>query len=128
MLIELDNYDGVVVFATNLASNYDTAFTRRILGHIEMPLPDAAGRLRLWRQHIPSRLPVQLAAGDWQRLSDETAGLAGGDILNAVLNAASAAVERSGQDAMVSVDDFLKAIEMAKRAKAVVAKQPAIGA
>ncbi|NJN44567.1 MAG: ATP-binding protein [Anaerolineae bacterium] len=69
MLLELDQFSGVTVFATNLASNYDTAFIRRILGHIEMPLPDAEQRLELWQYHIPSRMPVQLegmigAAGD----------------------------------------------------------------
>ena len=30
MLLELDRFDGVTVFATNLASNYDSAFVRRI--------------------------------------------------------------------------------------------------
>jgi hypothetical protein len=29
---------GVTVFTTNLALNYHTAFIRRIVGHIEMPL------------------------------------------------------------------------------------------
>src|SRR5690349_4513681 len=41
MLLELDRFAGVTIFATNLASNYDTAFVRRILGHVAMPLPDA---------------------------------------------------------------------------------------
>ena len=49
MLLELDHFSGVTVFATNLASNYDTAFVRRILGHVEMPLPNTEDRARLWR-------------------------------------------------------------------------------
>jgi SpoVK/Ycf46/Vps4 family AAA+-type ATPase len=76
MLLELDQFSGVTVFATNLASNYDTAFIRRILGHIEMPLPDADQRLRLWQVHTPSRMPVELD----------------GDVLNIVVNAASTAL------------------------------------
>ncbi|MBX3004315.1 MAG: ATP-binding protein [Anaerolineales bacterium] len=122
MLLELDNFSGVVVFATNLVSNYDAAFTRRILGHVAMPLPDEAARLRLWRRHIPNRLPVQFAEGDWSRLVAATEGLAGGDILNAVLYAASLAVERHGALAIVNLDDFLMAVRAGKQAKREVGK------
>ncbi len=123
MLLELDQFSGVTVFATNLASNYDTAFIRRILGHIEMPLPDAEQRLRLWRYHLPARLPVQLAEGDWARLVTETEGLAGGDILNIVVYAASMALEREGVVCRIGVDDFLAAIGASKRAKAEIGKR-----
>lgn len=117
MLLELDHFSGVTVFATNLASNYDTAFIRRILGHVEMPLPDAEGRARLWRLHLPSRLPVQLDGSDWGRLVSETEGLAGGDILNSVVYAASLALEREGAACTITLDDFLAAIQAGKRAK-----------
>lgn len=117
MLLELDHFSGVTVFATNLASNYDTAFIRRILGHVEMPLPDAEGRARLWRSHIPTRLPVQLDDGDWERLVSETEGLAGGDILNSVVYATSRALEREGVACRITLNDFLFAIAAGKRAK-----------
>ena len=117
MLLELDHFSGVTVFATNLASNYDTAFIRRILGHIEMPLPDANSRSRLWQYHMPGRLPVQLNAEDRQRLVMETEGLSGGDILNIVIYAASMALEREGPACQITLDDFLTAIHASKRAK-----------
>jgi SpoVK/Ycf46/Vps4 family AAA+-type ATPase len=117
MLLELDHFTGVTVFATNLASNYDAAFVRRILGHIEMPLPDAESRRRLWHSHIPAKLPVRLGEADWDRLTAETDGLAGGDILNSVVYAASMAIEREGVGCTITVDDFLRAIEAGKRAK-----------
>ena len=117
MLLELDQFSGVTVFATNLASNYDTAFIRRILGHIEMPLPDADQRLRLWQFHLPSRLPVRLDEDDWARLVAETEGLAGGDILNIVVYAASMALDREGPGCRITIDDFSRAIEVSKRAK-----------
>lgn len=117
MLLELDYFSGVTVFATNLASNYDTAFIRRILGHVEMSLPDAEARARLWRSHVPSRLPVQLDASDWERLVAETEGLAGGDILNSVVYAASLALEREGAACRITLNDFLFAIAAGKRAK-----------
>lgn len=117
MLLELDRFAGVTVFASNLASNYDPAFVRRILGHLEMPLPDAAARARLWRYHIPARLPVRLSEADWERLVAQTDGLAGGDILNAVVYAASMAVEREGAACTVTLDDFLRAIDAGRRAQ-----------
>lgn len=117
MLLELDHFSGVTVFATNLASNYDTAFIRRILGHIEMPLPDGDARLRLWRYHIPDRLPVQLIPADWDRLVAETEGLAGGDILNIVVSAASTALDREGPTCRITLNDFQRAIQSSKRAK-----------
>ncbi len=120
MLLELDHFSGVTVFATNLASNYDTAFIRRILGHIEMPLPDDDARARLWRYHIPNRLPVQLRAVDWDRLVAETEGLAGGDILNIVVSAASSALDREGPTCRIMLNDFLLAINASKRAKQAI--------
>jgi len=126
MLLELDHFAGVTVFATNLASNYDTAFIRRILGHIEMPLPDAEARLRLWRYHIPERLPVQLAPADWERLVQETEGLAGGDILNAVVYAASIALEREGPACRITLVDFLAAIAAGKKARNEIGVSPTL--
>ena len=123
MLLELDRFSGVTVFATNLASNYDTAFIRRILGHIEMPLPDAQARLRLWRFHIPARLPVDLGPPDWDVLVRETEGLSGGDILNCVIAAAAAALEREGPTCRIGLADFLAAIQSARKARQAIGKE-----
>lgn len=125
MLLELDRFTGVAVFATNLAANYDAAFVRRILGHIHLPLPDAEARARLWRYHLPARLPARLSEADWDCLIDRTEGLAGGDILNSVVYAASMAIEREGPGCTITLDDFLYAIEAGKRAKREIGAAPA---
>lgn len=117
MLLELDQFEGVTIFATNLASNYDRAFVRRILGHVAMPLPQAAQRMQLWRYHIPSRMPVQLDDADWAQLVAQSEGLAGGDILNIVINAASAALEREGPTCQVRMGDFVQAMAAVRLAK-----------
>ncbi len=121
MLLELDSFSGVTVFATNLASNYDSAFVRRILAHIEMPLPDAETRERLWRAHIPSRMPVVLTQQDWTQLVAKSDGLSGGDILNVVINAASQALQREGPSCQIVLADFIDAIAASKSAKRAVA-------
>jgi hypothetical protein len=62
-------------------------------------------------------MPVELDGEDWGRLAMETEGLAGGDILNIVVNAASVALEREGSGCRIVLGDFLAAIGASKRAK-----------
>lgn len=117
MLLELDNYSGVTLFATNFAKNYDSAFVRRILGHIEMPLPDIEGRTELLGKLIPSKMPVELPSDARECIVLETEGLSGGEMLNVVVNAASMALEREGAACKVKLFDFMTAIHNIKKAK-----------
>lgn len=59
MLMELEKFTGVVIFTTNLITNYDQAFKRRILANIEFTLPDCKGREQIWKTHLPSSLPLK---------------------------------------------------------------------
>jgi SpoVK/Ycf46/Vps4 family AAA+-type ATPase len=117
MLLELDSFNGVTIFATNLAANYDSAFVRRILGHIAMPLPDAEGRRALWQWHLPAKLPVDLDAADLDALVAASEGLAGGDILNAVLLAAASAIQREGPGCRITREDFMAALNVGVQVK-----------
>ena len=122
MLLELDNFSGITIFATNFASNYDSAFVRRILGHIEMPLPDKKSREMLFEKLIPSKLPIHLSKDDWECIIIETEGLSGGDILNIIVNASSMALEREGHTCKVKLNDFITAIHSSKKAKEEIGK------
>lgn len=51
MLISLENFHGIVVFATNMAVNYDRAFVSRIK-HIFIDFPDAQIRSTIWKKHL----------------------------------------------------------------------------
>src|SRR5438045_9313940 len=93
LLLQLDSFEGVVLFATNLASNYDPAFVRRILAHVHFPLPDEVALTRLWRYHLPALLPLHSGVTP-EILASQSLGLSGGDVLNVVILAAAAAVER----------------------------------
>lgn len=90
LLQELERYTGVVIFATNLAANFDPAFERRIRTHVLFELPGEAERVRIWKVQLhPSRTPLA-ADVDFNALAHEYE-LSGGDIQNAVLKAAMAA-------------------------------------
>lgn len=108
-LIELDNFNGAVIFASNLVRNYDTAFLRRMLAHVEFRLPATEQREMIWRGHIPRQLPLADDV-DFATLAQSSEGAAGGDIQNAVLLAASYASLRLGNARVVSLADFKRAI------------------
>ena len=122
MLLELNHFDGVVIFATNLAKNYDAAFERRILAHIEMPLPDEACLRRLFQLHLPEELPKKEI--DFEVLSQKSKGLSGGDILNVVLKSASKAVGREAAR-YVTMTDLGEAIsEVLSGKEAINGRKP----
>lgn len=96
LLKEVEQFAGVVIFATNLASNFDPAFERRIRTHILFEMPGVEERAEIWRVQIhPQKTPL---ANDVDfRVLAEQFPASGGDIKNAVLKAAQvAAAEPAG--------------------------------
>jgi SpoVK/Ycf46/Vps4 family AAA+-type ATPase len=98
LLQELERYDGVVIFATNLAANFDPAFERRIRTHVLFEMPGVAEREQIWRVQLhPLRTPLAPDV-DFAALAQRY-DVSGGDIRNAVLKAALAAAAEPGPDA-----------------------------
>ena len=97
LLQELEWYNGVVIFATNLAANFDPAFERRIRTHVLFEMPGERERARIWQVQLhPARTPVA-ADVDFEALARRYE-VSGGDIRNAVLKAALAAAAAAGPD------------------------------
>ncbi|MFD9770631.1 AAA family ATPase [[Kitasatospora] papulosa] len=101
LLQRLESFDGIALLTTNLRSNIDDAFTRRLDLVVDFPFPDEEQRLALWRHsltHVPCADDVDPAscAADFE--------LAGGSIRSAVVTAAYAA---AGRGDGVSTDDLL---------------------
>ncbi len=98
LLRELEGFNGVVIFATNLAANFDPAFERRIRTHVRFEMPGVDERERIWHVQIhPTHTPL---ADDVNfRALAEQFSISGGDIKNAVLKAASEAAAEPGPDA-----------------------------
>jgi SpoVK/Ycf46/Vps4 family AAA+-type ATPase len=97
LLQELEWYNGVVIFATNLAANFDPAFERRISTHVLFEMPGAPEREQIWRvQMHPARTPLG-ADVDFTALARRYE-VSGGDIRNAVLKAAIVAAAEPGPD------------------------------
>ena len=98
LLKELEAFNGVVIFATNLAVNFDPAFERRIRTHVRFEMPGVDEREKIWRVQIhPVKTPLS-ADVDFRFLA-ERYEVSGGDIKNAVLKAATMAAAEPVADA-----------------------------
>lgn len=121
LLRELETFNGIVIFATNLAANFDPAFERRIRAHVLFEMPGAEERARIWELQIhPKKTPLA-ADVDFRRLAERFT-LSGGDIKNAVLKAAALAAAEPGSDLgkRIKQHDFERAVENVLAAKPVM--------
>lgn len=121
MLKQLDAFDGVVVFASNLVQSFDRAFVRRILEHIELPLPDTATRTLLWQRFITPRITGR-GTLDWAALATASDGFSGGLILDAVKLACARAVTTAPADTapVLLQEHLLSAISQIAAARQVI--------
>jgi SpoVK/Ycf46/Vps4 family AAA+-type ATPase len=117
MLIELEKFEGVIVFTTNFISNYDIAFKRRILASLEFRLPDEKGRAHIWNTHIPKELPLSAGISP-MALAYKYGGTTGADIKDIVLFAAVNCLEKGRE--RISWEDFDEAYQAVKNRYNVV--------
>ena len=97
LLRELEAFNGIAIFATNLAANFDRAFERRIRTHVLFEMPGAEERARIWQLQIhPNKTPLAPDV-DFRQLAERYV-MSGGDIKNAVIKGAAAAAAEPGAD------------------------------
>ena len=112
LLLKLNDYNDIIIFATNFIENYDPAFMRRIATHIKFELPDEFDREKLWRLYIPSEMPND---ANINNLSKEFDNITGADIQNAVMSAALRAARQKKN--FVPNEYFSQAITKIREAK-----------
>jgi SpoVK/Ycf46/Vps4 family AAA+-type ATPase len=85
ILICLEKFKGIVIFATNLVTNYDRAFESRVRS-IEFKLPDEKCRRKMWALHLPTSFPQDetVVYEELAKIDD----ICGREIRNAVQNVA----------------------------------------
>ena len=111
----LEDYNGIIIFATNMVADFDKAFKSRILAFVEFSLPDKAARKQLIQIMIPSGMPLRQALTDEQldRLSELIDGFSGREIRKSMLTVLSDGALR-GVPAF-SYDDFEKGFMAVKK-------------
>jgi len=93
LLQRVEQYEGIVILASNLQRNLDDAFLRRLHDVVEFPFPNEMLRELMWRAHVPREADCERDI-DYAFLARQFK-LTGGSIKSIVLDAAfRAAAER----------------------------------
>jgi SpoVK/Ycf46/Vps4 family AAA+-type ATPase len=121
LLRELETFNGIVIFATNLAANFDRAFERRIRTHVLFEVPGAEERAKIWQLHVHPRKTPLGADVNFHDLAERYV-TTGGDIKNAVIKAAAAAAAEAGTDLGKQIEQkhFESAIQDVLGAKTIM--------
>lgn len=107
MLISLENFKGIVIFATNLVVNYDKAFLSRLI-NVEFTNPTATERKKIWWNHLKTdKIHVPLSTDVNIDYLAETYELCGREIKNVVKNACVSVALKKNE--IVTQQDFITA-------------------
>jgi SpoVK/Ycf46/Vps4 family AAA+-type ATPase len=86
LLQKMEQYEGLAILASNLRSNLDEAFVRRLAFIIHFPFPEEVDRRRIWGSIWPAETPLAPDV-DLDFLAAQFK-LSGGNIKNVALSAA----------------------------------------
>jgi len=116
LLQRIEEYEGVVVLATNFRKNLDEAFVRRLHFTVEFPFPNEADRRRIWEVVWPEEAPRDPDI-DYEFLARRFE-ITGGNVRNIALASAFFAAD-DGQ--LVNMEHLLRAThrELQKMGKIV---------
>jgi hypothetical protein len=124
LLIELERFAGIAIFATNFARNYDEAFRSRITHHVRFDLPDRDARARLWDRMLLPTIPVEGERSDiLEACVDLSDGFSGRDVrtcMRIALPKPLMNVEHSRGVARLAKAHLVEAIAQVRRAHAEV--------
>jgi len=117
LLQRMEEYEGVVILATNLRKNMDEAFVRRMHFTLEFPFPGIEDRRRIWQGIWPEKTPR--SPGLDLEFMARRFEIAGGNIRNIALAAAFFAADDGGR---VTMEHLIRATrrEFQKMGKVVL--------
>lgn len=126
ILICLEQFRGIVIFATNLVVNYDKAFLTRLIS-VEFKIPDVEERKQIWNVHIRPRndakihkLNIPLADDVNTDELSEKYEFVGREIRNVVVKACVKAAMANKN--IVEQADFISACDIVAKEKEDLAK------
>jgi ATPase family associated with various cellular activities (AAA) len=113
LLQRLEEHNGLVILASNLKDNIDSAFTRRFQVIIHFPRPELAERRRIWEIAFPKTAPIDSGI-DLDALS--RLDLTGAGIVNSAHTSALMAADEGG--ATITMSHIVRAIARQYRREA----------
>jgi len=117
LLQRVEDYDGLVILASNMKGNIDEAFMRRFQAVIHFPLPRPEERLQLWKKAIPE--PVILDKSIKFNELAQRYELTGANIMNVIQYACLRSLEKHSKT--IRMESILQGInrEFVKEGKIV---------
>lgn len=128
LLTLVDKSNVLIFYTTNLFKNFDRAFFRRILYHINIPMPNKEELEALWKFHLgdndnttgdvsKDRIPKDPDSFSYDTIANACVGeLAGGDVKNITLKlcvklAAKKIVSLTTQDVIKEIEMYKKSLD-----------------
>jgi SpoVK/Ycf46/Vps4 family AAA+-type ATPase len=90
VLVQIAKYKGLVVLATNNIDIVDSALKDRCFATLQVGTPALAERVRLWKQKIPARYPLQPTQVQYEKLA--SIEINGRNVETAIMKEASDAI------------------------------------
>jgi hypothetical protein len=106
LLQRVETYNGLVILASNLATNVDEAFARRFEQLIHFPLPRQGERRLLWQKGLPTGV-ILAPDTDLSQLASRYE-VSGGTIMNVIRYACLQAIARGEE--VLRQQDFVEGI------------------
>lgn len=107
LLQRIEAHSGLVILASNMKGNIDSAFTRRFNSIIEFENPGTTERVRLWENYIPSEIALEKEIS--LKEIAQKYNLAGANIVNVIQYAGLKTLEKSSKK--IAKEDLLKGIQ-----------------
>jgi len=105
LLQRIEDFNGLVILASNDKSNIDSAFLRRFNAIVHFPVPDTNERLHLWEIYLPSN--HTLTKEEVLSISNKY-DVTGSTILNAIHNSA---INAYAAKRLISYDDIIESLK-----------------
>lgn len=107
LLQRMEDFDGLIILASNMKNNIDDAFIRRFNAIIQFSLPSEEDRALIWKKSFPQHIGF-CEDIDVPSLVKKYE-LSGGNIINIVQYSCLKALEKNRLE--ISIDDVLKGIK-----------------
>ncbi len=109
LLQRVENYDGLVILATNFKTNLDDAFVRRFQSIIQFPMPKPAERQHIWQRAFPPQ--VALSKDVHFATLAQKFEMTGAEIMNVVQFCCLQALARDPARPTISYNDLTEGIQ-----------------
>lgn len=106
LLQRIEDFEGLLILASNFKNNIDDAFLRRFHNIIHFPIPGVGERLKLWTQSCPESVGGKSMI-PWESIAEEYE-MTGAEIVNVMFYASLKAFSR--KDKIMTTKDVLEGI------------------